>query len=170
MSQREELARTVADAEADVLRIREANARLAEDFRLAPTDDAKEGLKRAALSLASARDRVDAAKAALAVFDETGSPYGIVAGEGKIVGTIAVLLKPGTSREDREAAIDAELLEKLHDAANELGVVVAAKPSSYTRERPGRDEGGRTILEVAGVVEGDRLIPAVSRAAKSVRR
>jgi hypothetical protein len=159
----------VAAAEADVARIRAENARLSEDFRLAPTDDGKELLKRGALSLSAARDRLDAAKATLAVFEKTGSPHGLVAQGGKVVGTIAVIVKPGATREDRERAIEDALNDQLNAAAEELGVVLAAKPASYTKERPGRDSEGRTVLEVAGRVEGDRLMPAVSRAAKQLR-
>jgi hypothetical protein len=40
---------------------------------------------------------------------------------------------------------------------------------NYTKEKPGRDDEGRTVIEVAGRVEGDRLVPAVSRASKNMR-
>jgi hypothetical protein len=126
-------------------------------------------LKRAAASLAAARDRVDVARAALRVFDKTGSPHGLVAEDGKVTGTISVLVKPGATQKEREAAIEEELSRRLDDAAEELGVVLAAKPVSFTRERPGRDAEGRTVLEVAGRIEGDYLVPAVSRAAKNMR-
>jgi hypothetical protein len=159
----------VSAAEADVARLRAENAELAAAFRAEPTDDGRELLKRAAASLASARDRLDAARAALTVFEKTGSPHGLVAEGGKVTGTIAVLVKPGTTKEEREQAIEQALDAALDAAAEELGVVLAAKPSSYTRERPGRDAQGRTVLEVAGRVEGDRLVPAVSRAAKNLK-
>jgi hypothetical protein len=45
-------------------------------------------------------------------------------------------------------------------------VVLSATPSRYTRERPGRDAEGRTVLDVAGRVEGDLLTPAVGKGAK----
>jgi hypothetical protein len=80
-----------------------------------------------------------------------------------------VLVKAGVSREERERAIEGALDEPLHSAAEALGVVLAAKPVSFTREQPGRDSEGRTVLEVGGRVEGDRLVPAISRAAKSLR-
>jgi hypothetical protein len=156
-------------AEESVARLRGENAELAAAFRAEPTDEGRELLKRAAASLAAARDRVDAARAALTVFEKTGSPHGLVAAGGKVVGTIAVLLKPGTTQKEREAALEQELGKRLDDAAEELGVVLAAKPANYTRERPGRDAEGRTVLEVAGRVEGDRLVPAVSRAAKNLK-
>lgn len=159
----------VAAAEADVARLRAENADLAAAFRADPSDDGRELLKRAAASLAAARDRLDTARATLAVFEKTGSPYGIVAEGGKLTGTIAVTVKPGATQKEREAAIERELDTRLDEAAEELGVVLAAKPSSYTRERPGRDAEGRTVLEVAGRIEGDRLVPAVSRAAKNLK-
>jgi hypothetical protein len=168
----EEKARLEADvtaAEADVNRLRAENADHATAFRLDPSDAGRELLKRAAASLAAARDRLDAARATLAVFEKTGSPHGLVADAGKVTGTIAVAVKPGVSRKEREDAIEAELTDRLHEAAEELGVVLAANPASFTRERPGRDAEGRTVLEVAGRVEGDRLVPAVSRAAKNLR-
>jgi hypothetical protein len=168
----DDLARLEADlaaAEADVQRLREANAKLADDFRLDPTDDLREQLKRGAASLSAARDRADAARAARDVFKKTGSPYGLLAEGGKVSGAIGVVVKPGASRQEREHAIEEALSEKLSEAAAELGVVLAASPANYTRERPGRDPEGRTVLEVAGRVEGDRLVPAVSRAAKNLR-
>lgn len=160
----------VAAAEAEVNRLRAEHAALAEDLRAEPDDDKHEQQRRAASSLSSARDRLDAARAARAVLEKTGSPYGLVAEDGRVTGAVAVVIKPGSSREAREAAIEAELDVRLAEAAQELGVVLAASPARYTRERPGRDAEGRTVLEVAGRVEGDRLVPAVSRAAKTLRR
>ena len=159
----------VAAAEADVARLRAENAELAAAFRADPSDEGRELLKRAASSLAAARARLDAARAALAVFEKTGSPHGLVADNGHVTGTVAVAVPPGATKEAREAAIERALDEQLAAVAEELGVVLAARPSSYTRERPGRDADGKTVLEVAGRVEGDRLMPAVSRAAKFMR-
>jgi len=159
----------VAAAEADVTRLRAENSELAAAFREDPSDDGRELLKRAAASLHAARDRLEAAKAALTVLEKTGSPHGLVADAGKVIGTILVLVKPGARREEREEAIEHALNAELNQAAEELGVVLAARPASYTKERPGRDAEGRTVLEVAGRVEGDRLVPAVSRASKNLR-
>lgn len=159
----------LAAAEAAVARLRAENTKLAEAFRAEPTDDGREGLKRAAASLSAARDHADAARATLLVFKKTGSIHGLIADGGKITGTIAVLIKGGSTKEERERAIEDALTEELHAAAEELGVVLAAPPANYTRERPGRDSEGRTVLEVAGRVEGDRLVPGISRAAKSLR-
>jgi hypothetical protein len=160
----------VTAAQAEVDRVREENAHLAEDFRLDPDEAKRAGLRRGAEALASARDRLDAAKAALAVFDKTGSPHGLVAENGRVTGTIAVPAKPGWSHAEREQAVEAALTDALHAAAAELGVVLAAAPAKYTKERPGRDAEGRVVMEVAGRVEGDRLVPAVSRTAKMMRR
>jgi chromosome segregation ATPase len=160
----------VAAAQAEVARIREENAHLAEDFRLDPDEGKREGLRRAAETLAHARDRLDAAKAALTVFEKTGSRHGLVAQKGAVTGTIAVPAKPGWTQQEREKAIEAALDEQLAAAADELSVVLAAAPAKYTKERPGRDAEGRIVLEVAGRVEGDRLVPAVSRAAKQMKK
>jgi hypothetical protein len=159
----------VAAADAAITRLRAENAELAAAFREDPSDDGRELLKRGAASLAAARDRLDAARAALRVFEKTGSRHGLVAEGGKVTGTIAVTVKPGATWQEREEAIESELTPRLDAAAGELGVVLAAQPASYTRERPGRDAEGRTVLEVAGRVEGDRLVPAVSRASKNMR-
>jgi hypothetical protein len=159
---RDRLDADLAAAEAEVSRLRADNAELAEGFRVTPTDDAREELKRAAASLAAARDRVLAAKAVLRVFEKTGSEHGLVAEEGRVVGTIAVALGPGISRADREKAIAYELSDRLDAAAAELGVLLATSPERFTRERPGRDSEGKTVLDVVGRVEGDVLVPAVT--------
>jgi hypothetical protein len=168
--ERAPLAAEVAAAEADVTRLRAENGALAEDFRDEPTEDKREILKRAAASLSAARDRVEVAKAALALFDKLGTPHGLVADGGSVAGTIAIAIKPGATSQEREKAIEAALDEQLNAAAESLGVVLAASPAKYTKERPGRDAEGRMVLEVAGRVEGDRLVPAVSRQAKNLRR
>jgi hypothetical protein len=159
----------LATAEADVTRLRAENGKLADAFRAEPTDSGKEQMTRAAASLAAARDRMGTAKGALAVFLKTGSLHGLVADNGKVTGTIAVTVKAGSTREERETAVEVALTEQLNAIADELGVVLAAKPSNFTKERPGRDAEGRTVLEVAGRVEGGRLVPAVSKAAKHMR-
>jgi hypothetical protein len=87
--------------------------------------------------------------------------------DGRVTGTLAIKIPPGTSQEARGEAIDDALAEPLAAAAGELGVVLSAAPSRYTRERPGRDEEGRTVLDVVGRVEGGLLIPDVK--GKSLR-
>ncbi len=104
--ERARLEAAVAAAEADIARLRAENADLAAAFRAEPTDNGRELLKRAAASLAAVRDALDAARAALAVFDKTGSPYGLVAEDGKVTGTIGVKVGPGASAKDREDAIE----------------------------------------------------------------
>jgi hypothetical protein len=157
-------------AEAEVAAVRTDNTILAEDFRLDPDEQKRAALKLAAEKLGRARDRADAARAALEVLAKTGSPHGLVADRGRVTGTIAIAPRPGWSQKDRERAIDEALDEALVAAADELGVVLAAAPLKYTKERPGRDPEGRVVLEVAGRVEGDRLVPAVSRAAKQMKK
>jgi hypothetical protein len=126
-------------------------------------------MKRGAASLSAARDREADARAALSIVKKTGSIHGLLAEEGRVAGSLAVQIPPGISREARENLIEAELTDKLTEAAESLGVVLAAAPMSYTKEKPGRDDEGRTVIEVAGRVEGDRLVPAVSRASKHMR-
>jgi hypothetical protein len=147
-------------AEADVERLRKQNAELADAFRAEPTDDGREALRRAAQSLHAARDRVEAARAKIAVFEHTGSEHGLVAEGGRVFGSIAVAIPPGTGQRAREEIIDAALSPTLTDRAAELGLVLAATPSRFVRELPGRDAEGRTVLEVAGRAEGDVLVPA----------
>lgn len=159
----------LTEARADVARIRAENAKLADAYREDPSDSNREIMKRGAASLSAARDREAETRAAVAIVKKTGSLYGLLADEGRVAGSIAVLIPPGISREKREGLIEAELSGKLTDAAESLGVVLAAAPMSYTKEKPGRDDEGRTVIEVAGRVEGDRLVPAVSRASKNMR-
>lgn len=146
-------------AEADLARLRAQNQALADEFRNDPTDVAKEGLRRAAASLASAKDRVEAARARVSLVQKTGSAYGVIAQGGRVVGAIAVALSPVISRTEREKAIDEALTGALTEAAKEMGLVLSASPSRYVRERPGRDAEGKTVLDVVGRAEGDLLVP-----------
>src|SRR5262249_10687161 len=118
----------LAAAEAELSRLRAENQALADDFRKDPTDEGKELLRRGAASLSAARDRVDAARARVALAKRTGSPYGVIAEGGRVMGTIAVALAPGISRADREKAIDLALGAELTGAAKELGLVLSAAP------------------------------------------
>lgn len=156
----------LAAAEADVTRLRAENAKLADEFRAHPSDNNRELLKRAAASLSSARDRVETAKMALAIFEKTGSHYGLLAEDGRVAGAVAVKIPPGISSQEREKMINDVLSAELSEAAKELGVVLAAAPDRFTRERPGRDTEGRTVLDVSARVEGDTLVPAVSKTAR----
>ncbi|WP_437543507.1 hypothetical protein WME95_34165 [Sorangium sp. So ce327] len=160
----------VAAAEAEVTRIREANAELAEKYRGVPAEDAREILRRGAASLAAARDRCEAARVALKLAQTTGSPHGLLAKDGVVAGSVAVVIPAGSSSGERARLVEEALSAELTGAARDLGVVLAAPADRYTRERPGRDAEGRTILDVSGHVEGDLLMPAVSKAAKNARR
>jgi len=100
---------------------------------------------------------------------QTEETHALVAKDGRVTGSIAIRVAPGSSHEARAKLIDDTLAEPLAEAATALGTVLAAAPSRFTRERPGRDPQGRTILDVAGRAEGDRLVPAVSRASKNMR-
>lgn len=166
---RKQLQDAVKEAEANTKRIREQNSALSDDFRKDPSEAKREILKRAAQSLADAKEKVDAAKTALAIFDKKGSPHGLLAQDGKVVGSVALKIPPGTSHEKRIQLIDEALTDPLDAAAKELGAVLAATPERFTKERPGRDANGCTVLDVAGRVEGDRLVPAISRASKLMR-
>lgn len=159
----------LTEARADVARIRAENAKLADAYREDPSDSNREVMKRGASSLSAARDREAEARAAVAIMKKTGSRHGLLAEEGRVAGSIAVVLPPGISREKREDLIEAALGDQLTEAAESLGVVLAAAPRSFTKEKPGRDAEGRTVIDVAGRVEGDRLVPAVSRASKNMR-
>lgn len=149
----------LAAAEADVARLRAENQVLAADFRMDPNEDAREGLRRAATSLANARERADAARGRVELAKRTGSPYGVIAEGGRVYGAIAVTLTPGISKAEREKVIDDALGDALTNAAHELGLVVSASPSRFVRERPGRDADGKTVLDVTGRAEGDVLVP-----------
>lgn len=137
--------------------------------RALPTEEGREALRLAKARLAAACERLDAARVAVRICASTGSRYGVIADDGAVVGLAAVLVPPGASRAQRIAALHAALDEPLHAAAAELGVSLATSTERYASERPGRDEDGRTVLDVAGRVEGDVLVPAVSSRARSVK-
>lgn len=118
-----------------------------------------------ARALGEALDRAieqhEDARRALRIFEIHGTEHGLLAeGEG-VRGTVAVLVPPGASRQAREDAIDGVLGPLLTEAAASLGAVPSTSPERFTRERAGRDESGRTVLDVEGRVEGDLLFPAV---------
>jgi len=159
----------VEAAEAEVSRLRREHAELARDLRLDPNDEGREALSTLAATLAAARARAEEARTALEVYAKKGSVYGLVQDKDRVVGRIGVAVKAGVNRSEREQAIDEALSLALTEAADELGVVLTAVPMKYTRELPGRDAEGRTVLEVIGRVEGDRLVPAVSRKAQKRR-
>ena len=80
--------------------------------------------------------------------------------EGKeIVGELALALPPGTTATVRDRALDALLVVRLEATAAELDLVLAAAPSRFATPRNGKDEAGRTVFDVRGRTEGDRLVP-----------
>ncbi|MBI2390369.1 MAG: hypothetical protein HYV09_12335 [Deltaproteobacteria bacterium] len=88
--------------------------------------------------------------------------------EGKLlVGELALELPPGTTAGVRDKSIDALLGDRLIDAAASVDAVVAAAASAFAFPRPGKDPKGRTVFDVRGRIEGDRLLP--SRPGKQAR-
>lgn len=77
----------------------------------------------------------------------------------QINGEIALVVAPGTSSEVQTRAIDDALEAPLSSKAKELGLVMDAAPSRYTRAVPGKDAEGRLRFAVRGRAEGDRLVP-----------
>jgi hypothetical protein len=155
---RKELEARKIEAEAEVVRLRAEHKKIA--------DGDRNELRQASAAREAARERLEAATDALRVFEKTGSEHGLVADGDRVFGTVALKLAPGITQEARLRAIDDALTEQLTAVADELSVVLSATPSRYTRERPGRDAEGRTVLDVAGRVEGDLLTPAVGKGAK----
>lgn len=80
--------------------------------------------------------------------------------EGKLLaGELALELPPGTTAAVRDRSIDALLGDALIDAAASVDAVVAAAASAFAFPRPGKDPQGRTVFDVRGRIEGDRLLP-----------
>jgi len=80
--------------------------------------------------------------------------------EGKeVVGELALELPPGTTAAVRDKAIDTLLVEPLTERAAELDLALAAAPSRFALPRNGKDERGRTVFDLRGRAEGDRLVP-----------
>jgi len=80
-----------------------------------------------------------------------------------VTGEIAIAVAPGTKAHARDRALDAALSAALSDAAASLDVVLAAAPSAFAFQQPGKDEEGRTRFTISGRIEGDRLVPARPR-------
>jgi hypothetical protein len=144
---------------------------LGQQNRAEPSEEGRAKRKQVAAALAAAREQVEAARVALALFQRGGSPYGLLPEKEKeqVLGTVAVAIPKGASSAERARLIAEALAPQLMEAAGALGVVVAASAERYTRERPGRDAEGRTVLDVVGRVEGDFLVPAVSKATRAMR-
>jgi hypothetical protein len=76
-----------------------------------------------------------------------------------VTGEIAIEVRPGTTAQVRDRALDAALTGLLGDAAESLGAVLAAPPHRFAHPLPGKDEAGRTRFVVRGRAEGGRLVP-----------
>ena len=80
--------------------------------------------------------------------------------EGKrMIGTVALVVPPGTRAVERDRLLDAALGDRFHVLAAELGAAPAAAPSAFAWPRPGKDAAGRTTFDVCARVEGDLLVP-----------
>ncbi len=116
--------------------------------------------------VARATEDLERARIAAWVFEATGDVHGLVVRDTDVLGSVPVEIPPGTGQEARAKLVDDAVGGPLGDRASELGAILAAAPSRFTRERPGRDAEGRTILDVRARLEGDRLVPAVSKASR----
>jgi hypothetical protein len=149
-------------------------ARLAGELKAHVTalDDARKAkaeASRQGLDAADVRARIDEletkvfeAKRALLIAERNGTELGVAVMGDEVIGVIGVVVAPGSGSDARSKAIDDALAVPLDACARDLGGVLAAPPHRYTRERPGRDSEGRTLLDVRGRLEGDRVIPAVT--------
>jgi hypothetical protein len=153
---KETLRAAVKEAEAELSRVRAARAE-------GEADGSHERVTEATTALERAR-------VAAWVFEATGQVHGLVVRDDEVVGSVAVKIPGGSSQEARAKLVDAAVVEALADKAASIGAIVAAAPGRFTRERPGRDDEGRTVLDVRGRLEGDRLVPAVSRASSKASR
>lgn len=77
----------------------------------------------------------------------------------ELSGELALELPPGTTASVRDKAIDGLLNERLVDEAGKLDLAIAASPSRFAHPRNGKDAQGRTVFDLRGRVEGDRLLP-----------
>lgn len=110
--------------------------------------------------VARLRRAVDLAEEALrGVAKATAEEAGLRLDGERVRGMVAVLVPPGTSSADRRRLLDRALGAPLEELAQAHGLALQAAPSRYLRERPGRDAEGRTVLDVAGHVEGDLIVP-----------
>ena len=163
---RDKLEEEVRAAEAEIVRIREQRAERKGGKGSDVSEEERTARKQLSAALSKARTRLEYAKAVLERFDKSGQEHAVVAQGGRAAGSIVVRVIPGTSHEERLQLIDEALAEPLAAVASELGVVLAAAPSKFARERTGRDAEGKTVLDVEGIVEGDLLVPAIRQARK----
>lgn len=167
---RDKLQADVFAAEAEVERLRQAKTERKEAAERDVSSEERTARKQLSSELNKARGRLDDARSVLERFDKSGQQHAVVVQGDRVAGSIAVHVPPGSSHEMRAQLVDETLADPLAKAVEELGVVLAAAPSRYVRERAGRDTEGRTVLDVEGVVEGDLLVPAVRHVRKAGRR
>jgi hypothetical protein len=167
---RDKLEAQVQAVEAEIKRLREQKVERKDAAERDVSDEERAERKQLSAALNKARDRLEEARAALERFDKSGQEHAVVVQGDRVAGSIAVHVPPGSSHDARMRLIDDALAEPLAAVVSELGVVLAAAPSKYVRERSGRDAEGRTVLDVDGAVEGDLLVPAVRQVHKPGRR
>lgn len=76
-----------------------------------------------------------------------------------LLGELALELPPGTTAAARDHAIDALLGPRLDALALQMTAVVAAAPSAFAFQEPGKDEQKRTRFTIRGLLEADRFLP-----------
>ena len=76
-----------------------------------------------------------------------------------VTGELVIGIRPGTTAEARDRALDGALMGPLNDAAEQLGAVLAAPPHRFVHLPPGKDEAGLARFAVRGRAEGGRLVP-----------
>ena len=76
-----------------------------------------------------------------------------------VTGEIVIDIRPGTTAQARDRALDEALSGPLNDAAEQLGAVLTAPPHRYVNLLPGKDDAGLTRFAVRGRAEGGRLVP-----------
>jgi hypothetical protein len=77
-----------------------------------------------------------------------------------VEGEVAIALGPGTRAAVQRDTLDRILSAPLTEAASQLNLVLAARPSAFAFVQPGKDAEGHTRFVVRGQREGDRLVPS----------
>lgn len=129
-----------------------------EKARLNREGEATEDIRARIKSLEAALDAEETSRA-IAEAPTEGVGTAVVLRGDDVIGVVAVSIPPGSSKDARASAIDDALTPHLARLAEEASLVLAADAHSFARERPGRDAEGRTVLDVRGRVEGDRIVP-----------
>jgi hypothetical protein len=167
---RDKLVAEVAAAEAEIELLRETKAKRKDVADREVSEEERTERKQLSTALNKARGRLEKARSLLERYEKSGKEHAIVVQGDHVRGTIAVRIPPGGSSEHRLQLLDEVLTEQLDAVVSDLSVVLAAAPVKYVRERPGRDAEGQTIFDVDGLVEGDRLVPAVRTVVRANRK